>query len=107
MIHGLHRGSVWVATLPSPWKRRPVVVITRDAAIPKLTNVTVVTVTTRLLGIRTEVPLGPEHGLDQKCVAVCDNILTLPVDQLVRPLGELGTAKIRELNAAIRVALDL
>ena len=107
MIHGLHRGSVWVATLPPPWKRRPVVVITRDAAIPQLTNVAVAIVTTRVWGTRTEVPLGPDHGLDQKCVASCDNILTLRVDRLVRRVGELGPEKVRELNAAIRTALDL
>ena len=107
MISGLHRGSIWIADLPAPWKRRPTVIVTRDAAIPTLTNVTLVMVTSRIRGIRTEVLLGPEHGLAQKCVATSDNIYTLPVELLVRRVGELGPTKLAELNAAIRTALDL
>jgi mRNA interferase MazF len=107
VISGLHRGSIWVANLPPPWKRRPVIVITRDVAIPALSNVTVVVITSTVRGLRTEVPLGAEHGLDQKCAASCDNILTLEVRRLVRRLGELGPAKTDELDAALRVALEL
>jgi mRNA interferase MazF len=84
-----------------------VVVVTRDIAIPQLSNVTLVGVTRTARGIRTEVPLGPEQGLDHKCVAACDNIHTFPVELLIRHVGELGSAKLHELNAAIRVALDL
>jgi mRNA interferase MazF len=107
VIPGLYRGSVWMADLPPPWKRRPVVVVTRDAAIPMLTNVTVVTVTTTVRGIRTEVLLGPAQGLQQKCAAACDNMQTLAVGLLSRRLGELGAAKLEELNAAVRIALGL
>jgi mRNA interferase MazF len=107
MIPGLHRGSVWVADLPPPWKRRPAVVVTRDAAIPLLTNVTLVMVTSTIRGVRTEVLLGPEQGLQQKCAATCDNIQTLAIELLARRLGELGPAKAAELDAAIRIALDL
>jgi mRNA interferase MazF len=84
-----------------------VVVVTRDVAIPQLTNVTVVSVTSTLRGIRTEVPLGPEQGLDNTCAAACDNIHTLAVELLSRRLGELGPAKLEALNAAIRIALDV
>jgi mRNA interferase MazF len=107
MIPGLRRGSVWVAEMPPPWKRRPAVVVTRDAAIPVLTNVTLVTVTSTVRSVRTEVLLGPEQGLQQKCVAACDNIQTLAVDLLTRRLGELGPAKLQELDRALRIALDL
>jgi mRNA interferase MazF len=107
VIHGLHRGSVWVVNFAAPWNRRPVVVITRDTAIPQLTNVTAVIVTSTVRGIRTEVVLGPEQGLDQRCVAACDNIQTLAIELLSRRIGELGPGKVRELNAAIRIALDL
>jgi mRNA interferase MazF len=107
MIPGLHRGSIWIADFPPPWKRRPVVVITRDIAIPHLTNVTAVIVARSARGLHTEVPLGPEQGLDQKCVASCDNILTMEIDILKRRVGELGAAKVQELNDALRIALGL
>jgi mRNA interferase MazF len=107
MIPGLHRGSIWVADLPPPWKRRPAVVVTRDSAIPLLTNVTLVMVTSTIRGVRTEVLLGPEEGLQQKCAAACDSIQTLAINLLSRRVGELATAKVRELDAAIRIALDL
>jgi len=107
MIPGLARGSVWLAALPHPWGPRPVIILTRDAAIPRLTNVTVVPVTTSVQGIRTEVPIGADEGLPKDSAASCDNVQTMPIKGLRRRIGELGPAKVRELNAAIRVALDL
>jgi mRNA interferase MazF len=107
VIPGLRRGTIWIADLPPPWNRRPAVIVTRDDAIPLLTNVTLVLVTRTIRGVRTEVLLGPEHGVQHECVAACDNSMTLAVKRLTRRLGELGPEKILELNAAIRIALDL
>lgn len=63
MTPGLHWGSVWQADLGGGNGRRPVIAVTRDVAIPYLTNVTVVPVTSTVRGIPTEVPLGTEEGL--------------------------------------------
>jgi mRNA-degrading endonuclease toxin of MazEF toxin-antitoxin module len=41
------------------------------------------------------------------CVAGCDNVATVPKNLLRHRLGELGPVKMEELNAAIRIALDL
>lgn len=82
-------------------------VITRQVAIPVLSNVTVVMVTSRVRGLRTEVPLGPAHGLDRDCVANCDNVLTVPKRALVGYRGSLGTSELMRLNEALTVALGL
>ena len=106
MIGGLHRGSVWIADFPAPVGRRPVVVLTRDVAIPVLTNVTVALVT-RSAGSPAEVPLGRAEGLTSDCVANCDNIHTVPVRQLIRRVGELGPEPLHRLAEAVRIALDV
>jgi mRNA interferase MazF len=41
---------------------RPVVVLTRDEALPRLRNVVVALVTRTIRGIETEVQLGPADG---------------------------------------------
>jgi mRNA interferase MazF len=107
MSYGLRRASIWIARLPPPSGTRPVVVLTRDVAIPKLANVTVAIVTSSVSGAASEVHIGPEDGLRHDCVISCDNVLTVPKRALERQIGELGLVKVRELAAAIRVALDV
>jgi len=93
--------------LPPPAGVRPVVVLTRDAAIPLLRRVAVVQVTRTVNGLRTEVPLGKEEGLHHDCVANCDTINTVLKSELRQWVGELGPGKLVELGRAVRTALDL
>ncbi len=101
----MNRGDVYNATLPGGG--HPAVIVTRDQAIPLLRNVTVVAVTSRARGLATEVPLGPTHGLVRDCVANCDNVFTIPKRALERRRGALGPSELRELNGALRIALEL
>lgn len=82
-MNGVGRGDVFEAELPDLGVR-PVVVVTRQEAIPVLTRVTVVVVTSTIRGHPAEVPLGPEQGLAQECVANCDDILTIGKERLRR-----------------------
>lgn len=102
----IDRGDVFDAELPGLGSR-PVVVITRQAAIPVLTNVAVVLVTSTVRGHPAELPLGPEHGLDHECVANCDNLLTLPKRRLIARRGSLGVGETADLDRAVRFALGL
>jgi mRNA interferase MazF len=88
-------------------RRRPVVVITRDRAIPILANVTVAAVTGTIRGLPTEVQLGPEHGLARECVVNCDNLFTIPKQSLGSRRGELDPESIGRLRTALMIALDL
>jgi mRNA-degrading endonuclease toxin of MazEF toxin-antitoxin module len=99
------RGDVCVADIPGVG-RHPVVVATRETAVPVLTSVVCVLVTTRVRGHVAEVPLGQAEGLREESVANCDNLFTLP-KSLLRHIGRLGPAKSRELDAALAVALGL
>lgn len=101
----MNRGDVWDADVPGG--RRPVVVLTRDEAIPLLRRVTVAPITSTIRGLPSEVSVGQEEGLDHDSAVSCDNIVTLPQERLDRRRGALGTAALRELDAAIVVALGI
>lgn len=107
MRPGLRRGAVWIAALPPPAGRRPVVVLTRDSAIGVLTNVTVAPVTSTVRGAPSEVLVGSAEGLHHESVISCDNVVTVPQRLLERELGRLGRDKLDELAAALRLALEI
>jgi mRNA interferase MazF len=65
---------VWVDLGP-PAGRRPVCVLTRDAAIAVLTSVTCAPITRTIRGIASEVEVGPEHGLPAHGVITTDNLI--------------------------------
>ncbi|MGA8354000.1 MAG: type II toxin-antitoxin system PemK/MazF family toxin [Solirubrobacteraceae bacterium] len=86
--------------------RRPVCVLTRDAAIPTLANLAVALITTRVRGIPSEVPLGAEDGLPRPCAISLDNLRTVPKAQLVQPITMLGPDKLALLCKALQAATD-
>jgi mRNA interferase MazF len=88
-------------------KRRPVVVLTREAATDYLANVTIAPITSTVRGISTEVPLGARNGLDHDCAASCDNILTVPKSALGETIGFLLDDQEPALAKAITSAFDL
>lgn len=99
------RGDIWFAEVPGD-KRRPVVVLTRNSVLPRLTTILVAPVTSRVRNIPTEVPLGPAHGLPLQCVANFDNILPLPKHTLVQRVGRLDTLDLRRVCGAARFAIQ-
>jgi mRNA interferase MazF len=90
-----------------PGGRRPVVVLTRDRAIPVLANVTVAAVTGTIRSLPTEVPLGRQHGLVRDSVVNCDNPFTIPKSALGRRRGALDPGSLSLMRSALLIALDL
>ncbi|MBI2237045.1 MAG: type II toxin-antitoxin system PemK/MazF family toxin [Actinobacteria bacterium] len=104
----MRRGEIYWADLPHPLGRRPVVVLTRDAAIPVLRWITVAPITGTVRGIPTEVPVGRAEGLARDSVISTDNVQTIRKSRLEHDsVGALRLRKIRELDAALRFALDI
>jgi mRNA interferase MazF len=101
----LNRGDVREAELAGT--RRPVVIVTRDVAIPLLANVTVAAVMGTIRGLPTEVLLGPEHGLARECVVNCDNLFTIPKSALGLRRGALDSESLARLRTALMIALEL
>lgn len=81
--------------------------MTRERAIPLLANLTVVGVTSTIRGLPTEVPVGPEHGLEYESVVNCDNLATVPKTAFGARRGALDPQSLARLDQALRVALAL
>ncbi|MBI2864485.1 MAG: type II toxin-antitoxin system PemK/MazF family toxin [Chloroflexi bacterium] len=103
----MQRGEVWWANLPAPAGRRPVLLLTRDAAYRVRTSVTVAVVTRTARGIPVEVPLDERDGMPAACVVNTDNILTIPRYALAERITTLSTEKMGAVAKAIVFALDL
>jgi mRNA interferase MazF len=72
------RSEVDWADLGPPARRQPVCVLTRAVAIDVLRAVTCAPITRTKREIRSEVELGREQGLSDRCVIAFDNISTVP-----------------------------
>ena len=103
----MRRGEVWWSQLPSPIGQRPVVLLSRDSAYRVRVAVTVAPVTRTIRNIPVEVALDKSDGLPSRCVANLDDIATIPKTLIKRRIAVLSVEKMREVEAAIRFALDL
>lgn len=100
------RGEVWWCELPEIG-RRPVVVLSRDAAIPRLRRTLVAPCTTTIRGIASEVALEPgEDPVPRPCVANLDSVESVSLGVLVERLGRLSDSKMRAMCAALETAVD-
>ena len=103
----MRRGEVWWADMPKPAGRRPVVLLSRNAAYEIRTSITVGTVTRTVREIPSEVPLGLEDGMPQACVVNLDDIITIPKARLTERITSLSARKMSAIAKAIGFALDL
>jgi mRNA interferase MazF len=81
--------------------RRPVVVLTRDDALPRLRNVVVALVTRSVRGIGTEVEIGPADGMPVECAVSLDNLRTVPQALLTRPITKLDATRMSAICQAL------
>ena len=104
----MHRGEVWWTELPQPIGKRPVLLLSRDAAYSVRTSVTVAVITRTIRSIPVEVLLAQEDGMPTDCVVNLDNILTIPRSRLSERITTLSPEKMTAAVAkAIAFALDL
>jgi mRNA interferase MazF len=82
-------------------------VLTRDAAIDVLLAITCAPITRTIRGIRSEVEVGPDEGLPEPSVISCDNLLTVPKNEMAAPVGRLDLDARTRLDQALRYALDI
>ena len=96
------------ADLGPPAGRRPVCVLTRDAALAVLTAATCAPITRTVRGIRSEVEVGREEGLAEPSVISCDNLITIPIEKIdSAPVGHVDRSTRIRLDEALRYALDI
>jgi mRNA interferase MazF len=96
-----------LANLGEEAGRRPVLLLSRDEAYRVRSQVTVAPVTTRVRGIKVEVPLSEKDGMPRACVVNLDSLLTIPRSRLERPIAQLSPDQMKAVETAVRFALDL
>jgi mRNA interferase MazF len=87
--------------------RRPVVVLSRDAAIPRLRRALVAPCTTTIRSLPSEVVLEPhDDPVPRRSAVNLDSVESVSLGVLVERLGRLADARMREICAALAVAVD-
>lgn len=100
------RGEVWWCELPDI-ARRPVVVLSRDAAIPRLRRTLIAPCTTTIRNLPSEVVLEPgDDPVPRRSAVNLDSVESVSVAILVERLGRLSDTRMRALCAALEVAVD-
>lgn len=94
-----NRGEVWLARVD---KFRPVVIVHRQAAAPRIGSVLVAPVTSTERLYQSQVELGPEHGIGRVSWANLDAVQPLDRSLLIRRLGALDGPALRRLCDAVR-----
>ena len=87
--------------------RRPVVVLSRDAVIPRHRRALVAPCTTTIRGLVSEVVLDPgEDPVPRRSAVNLDSVESVSVSILVSRLGRVRDTRMREICAALAVAVD-
>jgi mRNA interferase MazF len=91
---------------PPNGKRRPVLVVSRNSAIPVLNNIVVAPVTSTIRSIPTCVAVGSDEGIDHDSVASFDNLAAIPKSVLTTRLGSLGAGARQRMCEALQALAD-
>jgi mRNA interferase MazF len=99
------RGELWWCELPEIG-RRPVLVLSRDAAIPRLRRTLIAPCTTTVRHLPSEVLLEPDGDPVPRLTAInLDSVESVSIAVLVERLGALSSERMREVCAALEVAV--
>lgn len=100
------RGELWWCELADVGSR-PVVVLSRDVAIPRLRRTLVAPCTTTIRGLPSEVVLEPgDDPVPRRSAVNLDSAESVAVATLVDRLGRLRADRMDEICAALAVAVD-
>lgn len=100
------RGELWWCE-PSDIGRRPVVVLSRDAAIPRLRRALIAPCTTTVRDLPSEVILEPgDDPIGRRSAVNLDSVESVSIAVLVERMGTLSGSRMRDVCAALEVATD-
>lgn len=87
--------------------RRPVVVLSRNAVIPRHRRALIAPCTTTIRGLVSEVELDPDGDpVPRRSAVNLDSIESVSLAVLVERLGRLSDARMRQVCGALAVAVD-
>jgi mRNA interferase MazF len=95
------RGELWWCELPEIG-RRPVVILSRDAAIPRLRRALVAPCTTTIRSLPSEVVLEPDDDpVPQRSAVNLDSVESVSLAVLVEQLGRLADGVARDRKSVV------
>ncbi len=107
----MERGELYRVEKPTriePKKFRVYVIVSRNQFIQSnYQTVICAPVYTNRSGLETEVNVEIEEGLRHESAVRCDDLISLPKFVLTNYIGSLSGQKIKELNQALRIALEI
>ena len=106
MARGVMRGEIRMYRFDRPNKRRPVLVLSRQAALDHLATAVVAPITAAIRGLPSEVHVGPGNGLKKESVVNLDHLFTVPQSSLTPLIGRLDEKRMRQVCEAAAVSLD-
>ena len=106
----MRRGDICRVFKPQddPKRYRCYVVVSRQELIDSAySTVVCAPIFTRGRGLSTQIAVGVDEGLRHESWIMCDNLRSLDKEKLTQFIGSLSSAKIHELDEALRIALAL
>lgn len=107
----MKRGELYRVRHPSgddPRRSRVFAIVGRQAVIDsQFSSVICAPVYSARHGLSSQVAVGVEEGLKHESAIHCDALVSLAKSALTDYVGSLSATKLRELDAALAVALNL
>ena len=106
----MKRGDLYRVFKPrdDPKSYRIFAVVSRQALVDsRFSTVICAPIFTNGQGLNSQLAVGPDEGLKHQSWIMCDNLVSLRKSDLTQFVGSLPSTKIRQLNAALKIALDL
>lgn len=105
----MRRGDVYLVRKPTsddPRRQRAFVVISRQVLVDSdYATVICAPVYSTYAGLATQVEVGTAEGRKHDSAIHCDGLVSLPKSVLTDYRGTLGANTLREMDAALKVAL--
>jgi len=107
----VRRGELYRVRRPGggdPKRSRVFVVVSRQVLIEsRFSTVICAPVYTAYEGLSTQVAVGIDQGLKHDSGIHCDELVSLPKSMLTDYVGSLSASRLRELDEALKMALQL
>jgi len=105
------RGELYRVEKPSrrdPKGFRVFVVVSRQRFIEtRFDSVICAPIYTNCIGLPSEVEVGIDEGLKHDSCIHCDELISVEKSKLTNFIGSLSKQKIKELNQALKIALEI
>ncbi len=107
----MKRGELYRVKKPiarDPKNFRVFVVVSRDSLFEtSFSTVICAPIYSNSHGIATQVGVGVEEGLKHESSIYCDDLISIEKSKLTNFIGSLSEQKIKELNQALKIALEV